>query len=89
MWSALAEQLQSCAQVGRSGPCLPEGCALGKPHAHHHFPLQECSLDSVVPFDAASEVPVEEQRAEALVRIRDCLLAAQATQALALLRSAR
>ncbi|XP_040493066.1 protein timeless homolog isoform X1 [Ursus maritimus] len=49
----------------------------------------ELSLDSVVPFDAASEVPVEEQRAEAMVRIQDCLLAGQAPQALTLLRSAR
>uniref|UniRef100_A0A8C0LLU6 Timeless circadian regulator n=1 Tax=Canis lupus dingo TaxID=286419 RepID=A0A8C0LLU6_CANLU len=49
----------------------------------------DLSLDSVVPFDAASEVPVEEQRAEAMVRIQDCLLAGQASQALTLLRSAR
>ncbi|EQB77782.1 protein timeless-like protein [Camelus ferus] len=49
----------------------------------------ELSLDSMVPFDAASEVPVEEQRAEAMVRIQDCLLAGQAPQALGLLRSAR
>lgn len=50
----------------------------------------ELSADSmVVPFDAASEVPVEEQRAEAMVRIQDCLLAGQAPQALSLLRSAR
>lgn len=32
----------------------------------------------MVPFDAASEVPVEEQQAEAMVRIQDCLLAGQA-----------
>ncbi|CAN0373325.1 unnamed protein product [Rangifer tarandus platyrhynchus] len=49
----------------------------------------ELGLDSAVPFDAASEVPVEEQRAEAMVRIQDCLLAGQALQALTLLRSAR
>ncbi|XP_058163940.1 protein timeless homolog [Dasypus novemcinctus] len=49
----------------------------------------ELSLDSMVPFDAASEVSVEEQRAEAMTRIQDCLLAGQAPQALALLRSAR
>ncbi|XP_069899385.1 protein timeless homolog [Dipodomys merriami] len=49
----------------------------------------EFSVESPVPFDAASEVPVEEQRAEAMVRIQDCLLAGQAPQALALLRSAR
>ncbi|XP_012873832.1 PREDICTED: protein timeless homolog [Dipodomys ordii] len=49
----------------------------------------EFNVESPVPFDAASEVPVEEQRAEAMVRIQDCLLAGQAPQALALLRSAR
>ncbi|XP_023563143.1 protein timeless homolog isoform X2 [Octodon degus] len=49
----------------------------------------ELSVDSMVPFDAASEVPVEEQRVEAMVRIQDCLLAGQAPQALTLLRSAR
>ncbi|XP_036615919.1 protein timeless homolog [Trichosurus vulpecula] len=49
----------------------------------------ELTLDSVVPFDAASEVPVEEQRTEAMVRIQDSLLAGQAPEALTLLRSAR
>ncbi|XP_031205478.1 protein timeless homolog isoform X3 [Mastomys coucha] len=49
----------------------------------------ELSVDPIVPFDAASEVPVEEQRVEAMVRIQDCLTAGQASQALALLRSAR
>ncbi|XP_066225884.1 protein timeless homolog isoform X2 [Saccopteryx leptura] len=49
----------------------------------------ELSLEFMIPFDAASEVPVEEQRAEAMVRIQDCLLAGQAPQALTLLRSAR
>ncbi|KAM4882847.1 protein timeless homolog isoform 1-T2 [Thomomys bottae] len=49
----------------------------------------ELNVESPVPFDAASEVPVEEQRTEAMVRIQDCLLASQAPQALALLRSAR
>ncbi|XP_043822864.1 protein timeless homolog [Dromiciops gliroides] len=49
----------------------------------------ELLLDSVVPFDAASEVPVEEQRTEAMVRIQDSLLAGQAPEALTLLRSAR
>ncbi|KAL2776225.1 protein timeless-like protein isoform 2, partial [Daubentonia madagascariensis] len=49
----------------------------------------ELSVDSMVPFDVTSEVPVEEQRAEAMVRIQDCLLAGQAPQALTLLRSAR
>ncbi|XP_053153417.1 protein timeless homolog [Hemicordylus capensis] len=45
--------------------------------------------EDVVPFDAASEVPLEEQRAEAMVRIQDSLLAGQAPEALSLLRSAR
>ncbi|CAH6778542.1 Timeless [Phodopus roborovskii] len=49
----------------------------------------ELSTDAIVPFDAASEVPVEEQRVEAMVRIQDGLLAGHAPQALALLRSAR
>ncbi|XP_063215058.1 protein timeless homolog isoform X1 [Chroicocephalus ridibundus] len=45
--------------------------------------------EDVVPFDAASETPVEEQRAEALLRIQGCLRDAQVPQALRLLRSAR
>ncbi|XP_051026494.1 protein timeless homolog [Acomys russatus] len=49
----------------------------------------ELGVEDIIPFDAASEVPVEEQRVEAMVRIQDCLLAGQAPQALALLRSAR
>ncbi|OCT95704.1 hypothetical protein XELAEV_18013392mg [Xenopus laevis] len=57
--------------------------------------LRTCTLDSanlpdsVVPFDAASEIPVEEQRAEALVRIQDGLFSGHASEALVLLRSAR
>lgn len=45
--------------------------------------------DDVIPFDAASEVPLEEQRAEAMTRIQDSLLTGQAPEALSLLRSAR
>lgn len=45
--------------------------------------------EDVVPFDAASEMPVEEQRTEALLRIQGCLRDAQVPQALRLLRSAR
>ncbi|XP_068266009.1 protein timeless homolog isoform X3 [Nyctibius grandis] len=45
--------------------------------------------EDVVPFDAASETPVEEQRAGALLRIQGCLRDARAPQALRLLRSAR
>ncbi|KAG8452506.1 hypothetical protein GDO86_004335 [Hymenochirus boettgeri] len=43
----------------------------------------------IMPFDAASETPVEEQRTEALVRIQDRLLAFCGSEALVLLRSAR
>ncbi|XP_016160418.1 PREDICTED: LOW QUALITY PROTEIN: protein timeless homolog [Ficedula albicollis] len=45
--------------------------------------------EDVVPFDAASETPVEEQRAEALLRIQECLRGSRLPQALRLLRSAR
>ncbi|KAM9321194.1 protein timeless homolog [Gastrophryne carolinensis] len=57
--------------------------------------LQNCAGNSesvpedIVPFDAASEVPVEEQRTEALVRIQNGLLSGKAAESLALLRSAR
>ncbi|XP_064262334.1 protein timeless homolog isoform X3 [Passer domesticus] len=45
--------------------------------------------EDVVPFDAASETPVEEQRAAALLRIQECLRQSRVPQALQLLRSAR
>ncbi|CAI9538196.1 unnamed protein product [Staurois parvus] len=45
--------------------------------------------EEVVPFDAASEIPVEEQRSEALVRIQNGLFSGQAAESLVLLRSAR
>ncbi|MEE6471539.1 hypothetical protein FKM82_009297 [Ascaphus truei] len=45
--------------------------------------------ETIVPFDAASEIPVEDQRAEALVRIQNGLLTGQAPESLVLLRSAR
>ncbi|XP_006859499.1 PREDICTED: protein timeless homolog [Chrysochloris asiatica] len=74
-------------------PCSPEELEVMWPALAEKLQCcvqaPELSLDSVVPFDAASEVPVEEQRAEAMVRIQDCLLADQAPEALSLLRSAR
>ncbi|XP_073408343.1 protein timeless homolog isoform X2 [Dendrobates tinctorius] len=57
--------------------------------------LKNCATDSeglpdeMVPFDAASEIPVEEQRTEALVRIQNGLQNGQAGESLVLLRSAR
>ncbi|XP_066440903.1 protein timeless homolog [Eleutherodactylus coqui] len=57
--------------------------------------LKNCAMgleslpDEIVPFDAASEIPVEEQRTEALVRIQNGLLSGQAGESLVLLRSAR
>ncbi|XP_070596659.1 protein timeless homolog [Erythrolamprus reginae] len=49
----------------------------------------ESPPEDVIPFDAASEVPLEDQRAEAMTRIQDSLLTGQAPEALSLLRSAR
>uniref|UniRef100_A0A8C5M708 Timeless circadian regulator n=1 Tax=Leptobrachium leishanense TaxID=445787 RepID=A0A8C5M708_9ANUR len=57
--------------------------------------LRDCAMvsqslpEAVVPFDAASEIPIEEQRTEALVRIQNGLLAGKAPESLVLLRSAR
>ncbi|XP_063808638.1 protein timeless homolog isoform X2 [Pseudophryne corroboree] len=57
--------------------------------------LSSCAMgseslpDEIVPFDAASEIPVEEQRTEALVKIQNGLLTGQAADSLVLLRSAR
>uniref|UniRef100_A0A8C9V5N2 Timeless circadian clock n=1 Tax=Scleropages formosus TaxID=113540 RepID=A0A8C9V5N2_SCLFO len=51
--------------------------------------LSESLTEGTVPFDAASETPMEEQRTEAIVRIQDTLLARQGPEALSLLRAAR
>nr|XP_017524102.2 protein timeless homolog isoform X5 [Manis javanica] len=76
-----------------NAPCIPGGLEAVWPslveQLHCCIQDPELSLDSMVPFDAASEVPVEEQQAAAMVRVQDCLLAGQASQALTLLRSAR
>ncbi|XP_033625344.1 protein timeless homolog [Asterias rubens] len=45
--------------------------------------------EDVVPFDAASELPVEEQRADGMVRIQRSLRSGEAGESLALLRAAR
>uniref|UniRef100_A0A8D2ZSA5 Timeless circadian clock n=1 Tax=Scophthalmus maximus TaxID=52904 RepID=A0A8D2ZSA5_SCOMX len=45
--------------------------------------------ESIVPFDATSETPLEEQRTEAMVRVKDALLARLGPEALGLLRAAR
>ncbi|XP_043939608.1 protein timeless homolog [Protopterus annectens] len=45
--------------------------------------------EEVVPFDAASDIPVEEQRVEAMVKIQDALLANRGAEAVSLLRAAR
>ncbi|KAK2492151.1 hypothetical protein MC885_010070 [Smutsia gigantea] len=74
-------------------PCIPGGPEAVWPSLVEQLRCcvqdPELSLDSVVPFDAASEVPVEKQQAAAMVRVQDCLLAGQVSQALSLLRSAR
>uniref|UniRef100_A0A6Q2XMA6 Timeless circadian clock n=1 Tax=Esox lucius TaxID=8010 RepID=A0A6Q2XMA6_ESOLU len=45
--------------------------------------------EGAVPFDAASETPLEEQRTEAMVRVQDSLLNRLGPEALGLLRAAR
>uniref|UniRef100_A0A3Q2U6V8 Timeless circadian clock n=1 Tax=Fundulus heteroclitus TaxID=8078 RepID=A0A3Q2U6V8_FUNHE len=53
------------------------------------FQLSASLAESIVPFDAASETPLEEQRTEAMIRVQDALLARLGPEALALLRAAR
>ncbi|XP_038553414.1 protein timeless homolog [Micropterus salmoides] len=53
------------------------------------FQLSESLTESIVPFDATSETPLEEQRTEAMVRVQDALLVRLGPEALALLRAAR
>ena len=45
--------------------------------------------EDVVPFDAASPVPIEEQKEAAMLSIQKCLYSQMAARALALLRAAR
>uniref|UniRef100_A0AAY4E167 Timeless circadian clock n=1 Tax=Denticeps clupeoides TaxID=299321 RepID=A0AAY4E167_9TELE len=49
----------------------------------------QAATEGVVPFDAASEIPLEEQRTEAMVRIQDSLIARLGPEALGLLHAAR
>lgn len=51
--------------------------------------LSESVTENIVPFDATSETPLEEQRTEAMVRVQDALLARLGPEALGLLRAAR
>lgn len=51
--------------------------------------LSESLTESIVPFDATSEIPLEEQRTEAMVRVQDALLVRLGPEALGLLRAAR
>lgn len=51
--------------------------------------LSATLTESIVPFDAASETPLEEQRTEAMIRVQDALQARLGPEALALLRAAR
>uniref|UniRef100_A0A6Q2YDH2 Timeless circadian clock n=1 Tax=Esox lucius TaxID=8010 RepID=A0A6Q2YDH2_ESOLU len=53
------------------------------------FQLSEALTEGAVPFDAASETPLEEQRTEAMVRVQDSLLNRLGPEALGLLRAAR
>ncbi|CAG5982174.1 unnamed protein product, partial [Menidia menidia] len=51
--------------------------------------LSASITESIVPFDATSETPLEEQRVEAMVRVQDALLSRMGPEALGLLRAAR
>ncbi|KAM3877879.1 protein timeless homolog [Diretmus argenteus] len=53
------------------------------------FQLSESLTESIVPFDAISETPLEDQRTEAMVRVQDALLSRLGPEALAMLRAAR
>uniref|UniRef100_A0A8C9WTW7 Timeless circadian clock n=1 Tax=Sander lucioperca TaxID=283035 RepID=A0A8C9WTW7_SANLU len=53
------------------------------------FQLSESLTESIVPFDATSDTPLEEQRTDAMVRVQDALLIRLGPEALALLRAAR
>ncbi|GAA6215663.1 protein timeless homolog [Lates japonicus] len=53
------------------------------------FQLSESLTEGIVPFDATSETPLEEQRTEAMVRVQDALLIRLGPEALGLLRAAR
>ncbi|XP_061147594.1 protein timeless homolog [Syngnathus typhle] len=54
-----------------------------------NFQLSESLTERIVPFDATSETPLEEQRTEAMVRVQDALQAQLGPESLALLRAAR
>ncbi|XP_063071673.1 protein timeless homolog [Engraulis encrasicolus] len=53
------------------------------------FQIPSSLAEGAVPFDAASDTPLEEQRTEAMVRIQDALIGRQGPEALSLLRAAR
>ncbi|XP_034022725.1 protein timeless homolog [Thalassophryne amazonica] len=53
------------------------------------FQLSESLTESIVPFDATSDTPLEDQRTEAMVRVQDALFARLGPEALGLLRAAR
>lgn len=51
--------------------------------------LSESLTEGIVPFDATSETPLEDQRTEAMVRVQDALLVRTGPEALGMLRAAR
>ncbi|KAK1901642.1 Protein timeless like [Dissostichus eleginoides] len=53
------------------------------------FQLSESLTEGIVPFDATSETPLEDQRTEAMVRVQDALLVRTGPEALGMLRAAR
>ncbi|XP_029288140.1 protein timeless homolog isoform X2 [Cottoperca gobio] len=70
---ALAETWRVVAEELKASGCL----------------LSESLTESIVPFDATSETPLEEQKTEAMVRVQDALQVRLGPEALGLLRAAR
>lgn len=78
----------------RDSKRLLQSCTLRMLSKVNHLPvfcvqLSASLTESIVPFDATSETPLEEQRTEAMVRVQDALLVRLGPEALGLLRAAR
>uniref|UniRef100_A0A8C9WY44 Timeless circadian clock n=1 Tax=Sander lucioperca TaxID=283035 RepID=A0A8C9WY44_SANLU len=67
----------------------PEALAETWKVVEEELKLSESLTESIVPFDATSDTPLEEQRTDAMVRVQDALLIRLGPEALALLRAAR
>uniref|UniRef100_A0A665TCC4 Timeless circadian clock n=1 Tax=Echeneis naucrates TaxID=173247 RepID=A0A665TCC4_ECHNA len=80
------------SRVEKNLPTLetsPETLAETWKTVEEELKLSESLTEGIVPFDATSETPLEEQRTEAMVRVQNALLARLGPEALGLLRAAR